>query len=103
MAATLARAGRVRLETIVGSLAAFCTTVSYVPQVRKTWRTGETGDLSLRMVLLLAAGLGLWIVYGFLKGDWVIVAANTISLSLLCVILFFKMRELRQGRQTGGA
>jgi MtN3 and saliva related transmembrane protein len=83
------------VETIVGSLAAFCTTVSYVPQVWKTWRTGQTGDLSLRMVLLLASGLGLWIVYGFLKGDWVIIVANAISLSLLAVILFFKLRERR--------
>lgn len=49
------------LETLIGAAAAFCTTVSYVPQLRKCWTTGETGDLSLKM-LLLAAGLSLWIV-----------------------------------------
>ena len=45
------------LETLIGGAAAFCTTVSYVPQLRKCWTTGETGDLSLKMLLLLVAGL----------------------------------------------
>lgn len=80
------------LETIVGSAAAVFTTLSYVPQVRKTWATGETGDLSLKMLLLLATGLGLWVAYGLLKGDWVIVAANSVSLALLMVVLSFKVR-----------
>jgi MtN3 and saliva related transmembrane protein len=33
-------------------------------------------DLSLKMLLLLAAGLALWLVYGVLKGDFVIIAAT---------------------------
>jgi MtN3 and saliva related transmembrane protein len=68
------------LETVVGFVAAFCTTVSYVPQVRKCWRTGSTGDLSLKMILLLAAGISLWLVYGIMKGDLVIMLANGASL-----------------------
>ena len=46
------------LETLIGAAAALCTTVSYIPQLRKCWETGETGDLSLKMLLLLASGLG---------------------------------------------
>jgi MtN3 and saliva related transmembrane protein len=80
------------LETLIGAAAAFCTTVSYVPQLRKCWQTGETGDLSLKMLLLLAAGLGLWLIYGFMRADTVIVVANAISLALLGGILFFKLR-----------
>ena len=82
------------METVVGSVAALCTTASYVPQVMKTVRTGETGDLSLRMLVLLAAGLGLWVVYGALKTDWVIIAANVASLSMLAMILYFKIRQI---------
>jgi MtN3 and saliva related transmembrane protein len=40
------------LETLIGTGAAFCTTISYVPQLKKSWTTGETGDLSLKMLLL---------------------------------------------------
>ena len=81
------------LETFIGAAAAFCTTVSYIPQLKKVWSTGETGDLSLKMLLLLAAGLGLWILYGLIRADIVIVVANTVSLTLLACIIFFKMRE----------
>ena len=79
------------LETAIGVAAALCTTVSYIPQLRKCWKTGETGDLSLKMLLLLAAGLGLWLLYGFLRSDAVIVVANAVSLALLggmaCVMI----------------
>ena len=81
------------LETFVGVAAAFCTTVSYIPQLKKVWETGETGDLSLKMLLFLAAGLGLWIVYGLMRADFVIIAANAISVTLLSCIIFFKLRE----------
>lgn len=81
------------LDTIIGSSAAFCTTVSYIPQVRKCWSTGETGDISLKMLLFLALGLSLWMVYGAMKSDVVIVIANGTSLALVGTVLFFKLRE----------
>ena len=37
------------LTTFVGLIAAFCTTVSYFPQLKKCWETGSAGDLSLKM------------------------------------------------------
>jgi MtN3 and saliva related transmembrane protein len=81
------------LETFIGGSAAFCTTASYIPQLRKCWATGETGDLSLKMLLLLATGLALWLLYGFLRSDPVIMLANGVSLALLGGILFFKLRS----------
>jgi MtN3 and saliva related transmembrane protein len=81
------------VETLVGGTAAFCTTLSYIPQLRKCWATGETGDLSLKMLLLLLCGLSLWVIYGLLRGDWVIITANSISLALLLTILGFKLRN----------
>ena len=79
--------------TLVGSAAAFCTTASYFPQLRKCWKTGEAGDLSLWMFLVLSTGVALWIAYGFLKSDYVIVTANAVSLCALLGILYFKLRE----------
>jgi len=78
----------------VGGMAAFCTTISYFPQLRKCWQTGHTGDLALLMFLVLAAGVALWILYGVLKSDPVIMLANTVSLILLLAILYFKLREV---------
>jgi MtN3 and saliva related transmembrane protein len=83
--------------TVIGLMAAFCTTVSYYPQLKKCWATGSAGDLSLKMFLTLAAGVALWVVYVFLQSDVVIIIANAVSLALLMGILYFKLRE-RAGR-----
>jgi MtN3 and saliva related transmembrane protein len=79
--------------TLIGSVAAFCTTISYFPQLKKCWDTGSAGDLSLKMFASLATGVALWVLYGFLKSDVVIVLANGVSLTLLFGILYFKLKE----------
>lgn len=91
------------LDTLVGLAAAVLTSASYVPQVRKCWRTRQTEDLSLRMLLILSGGIGLWVVYGLLRGDAVIVLANGVSLMLLGNLLYFKLAErTRSGRTRAG-
>ena len=82
------------LTTIVGVIAAICTTVSYYPQLKKCWETHSAGDLSLTMFSVLAAGVALWVVYGVLKSDLVIILANVVSLLLLSGILYFKLKEM---------
>jgi MtN3 and saliva related transmembrane protein len=79
--------------TLIGLLAAFCTTVSYYPQLKKCWTTGSAGDLSLTMFVTLSTGVGLWVIYGLLKNDFVIIIANAVSLALLMGILYFKLRD----------
>ena|SRR6188508_2504736 len=87
------------IATALGALAACLTTAANVPQVLKCIRTGRSGDLSLRMLILLCSGLLLWLIYGLLRGDLLIVAANAISLALCGVLLIFKYRErCREGR-----
>jgi MtN3 and saliva related transmembrane protein len=82
------------LTTFVGLAAACCTTASYFPQLKKCWDTGKTHDLSFKMLSILWSGIALWVVYGILQGDWVIMLANAVSLALLSGILFFKLREI---------
>ena len=47
----------------------------------------------MKMFITLSAGIGLWVVYGFLKNDFVIIIANAVSLALLMGILYFKLRD----------
>jgi MtN3 and saliva related transmembrane protein len=79
----------------IGACAALLTSLSYIPQVRKAWPRGSTADLSLRMLVVLTAGLVLWVVYGLLKSDWVIVAANSVGATLSASVLAFKIRDMR--------
>ena len=81
------------VTTLVGLMAALCTTASYIPQLKKCWETGSAGDLSLKMFSILAAGIALWVLYGVLQGDIVIILANSASLVLLAGILYFRLRE----------
>jgi MtN3 and saliva related transmembrane protein len=81
------------IETLVGSAAAVCTTTCYVPQLHKAWKTGDAGDVSLKMLLILAAGVGLWTIYGIIKDDFVIIVANGVSLTFVLMMIFFKLRS----------
>ena len=84
------------LPSLIALAAAFCTTISYFPQLKKCWDTGSAGDLSLKMFSILAVGIALWVVYGSLQADLVIVVANITSFALLMGILWFKLRERRR-------
>ncbi|HYI29687.1 MAG TPA: SemiSWEET transporter [Bradyrhizobium sp.] len=81
----------------IGACAAVLTSLSYIPQVLKAWPRGSTHDLSLKMLTALTTGLLVWIGYGLLKGDWVIVAANGVGATLSASVLAFKIRDMRSG------
>ena len=83
------------LITIIGLLAAALTSLSYIPQVKKALPPGSTGDLSSKTLAVLAAGLALWIGYGVLKGDYVIIVANAVGLALVSTLIGFKIRDAR--------
>jgi MtN3 and saliva related transmembrane protein len=87
-----------RLIPWIGIGAAVLTSLSYIPQVRKAWPRGSTSDLSLKMLVALTTGLALWIGYGLLKSDWVIVAANSVGAALSGSVLAFKIRDIRSGQ-----
>ena len=77
----------------VGLVAAALTTLSYIPQVRKAYPRGSTGDLSLKTLLALGAGLALWVVYGLIRGDKVIIVANSVGVALVVTLVVFKLRD----------
>jgi MtN3 and saliva related transmembrane protein len=78
--------------TVLGLLAAACTTLAFVPQAVKTWRTRSTDDLSLHMYLLFVVGVALWLVYGLALDSLPLIAANAVTLALAASILFVKLR-----------
>jgi len=77
--------------TIIGLAAGFCTTLTFLPQALKTWRTKSTKDLSLGMYLIFCTGVALWLTYGILKSDLPIIITNAVTLILALSILYFKL------------
>jgi MtN3 and saliva related transmembrane protein len=76
----------------VGSVAAFCTTISFVPQLIRVWTRKSARDISLMMFLLFAFGVGCWLIYGLGIGSAPIIAANAVTLALALAILVLKIR-----------
>ena len=83
------------IATVIGLTAAVCTAAANLPQLKKAWVTGQTDDLSLKTLLLFGSGLVLWIIYGVLQKDVVIMLANGISLVILSAILYLKVLQPR--------
>jgi MtN3 and saliva related transmembrane protein len=77
---------------IIGLIAAFFTTASFVPQVVKTWKSKSVENLSLSMYLVMLTGVILWLVYGFYINSLSIILANIITITLVCVIIILKLR-----------
>ena len=80
------------VTTVIGLVAAACTTFSFVPQAVRIMKIKETRDLSLLMCISLEAGISLWFVYGMLIGNVPIMLANGITLILTTVVLLLKIR-----------
>ena len=85
------------LTNLIGSAAAFLTTVSFLPQAWQSFRTRDVSGVSLSMYSVFTAGVALWLAYGLLLGSWPMVIANTITLGLAVAILCMKLLYGRPG------
>jgi MtN3 and saliva related transmembrane protein len=77
---------------IIGYLAAFGTTVSFLPQAIKTIRTKDTSGISLGMYALFTTGTLFWLIYGIMSGSLPVAIANAITLLFASIILAYKVR-----------
>ena len=77
----------------VGYIAAILATSSFLPQVIKTVRSGQTKDISLAMYVLFCSGVALWLVYGFMIQARPVIVANFATLMLSGTILVMKIRR----------
>ncbi len=77
--------------TLIGSIAAVCTTIAFLPQVIRVYRTKHTRDLSLPMYVIFCLGVFLWAWYGFLTHSLPIILANGLTLVLCAYILAMKI------------
>ena len=78
--------------TIVGFIAGLVTTAANLPQVWKTYRNKSGEGLSFRMLLTLAIGLALWIVYGIMSKSLPLIVTNAIVLPLILLLIGMKLK-----------
>lgn len=80
---------------VVAYAAGTLTTLAFVPQVVKTWRSKSVRDLSFVTLAAFTAGVFLWLVYGLMRHEPPIIAANAVTLALGGVLVVFKVRHGR--------
>lgn len=78
--------------TILGFIAGFLTTVAFIPQVVKIWKTRSAKDVSLPTFAAFSVGVGLWLAYGFMKQEPPMILWNGVTLLLAMAILGMKIK-----------
>ena len=81
---------------LIGTGAALCSMVSFVPQIAKIVREHDASAVSLRMYAVTVTGFSLWIAYGWMTRAWPVTAANSVCLGLSATILTLKWRLERK-------
>ena len=82
------------MSDLIGTLAAFLTTFSFVPQALLAIRTRQTEGISLAMYAMFTTGVAAWLVYGLVLGALPIILANVVTLALASIILTIKIRSV---------
>jgi MtN3 and saliva related transmembrane protein len=77
---------------LIGWLATTFTTIAFVPQVWRAWKTRSARDLSLPMYLIFTTGVALWLTYGLLIYSWPIIIGNIVTLILAGCVLAMKLK-----------
>lgn len=74
----------------LGYIAGLCTTIAFIPQVIRTWKTRHAGDISYAMLILLISGVSLWLIYGMVIDEGPVIIANSVTLLLLLILTIMK-------------
>jgi MtN3 and saliva related transmembrane protein len=81
------------ITVLVGLTAGFITTIGFVPQIIKGYRTGSMKDVSLTMPIILMAGMSLWLSYGLIIQDLPIILWNSVAIVLNGAIVVLKFHN----------
>ncbi len=79
------------IGNLIGYPAATLTTVAFIPQAWKSWKTRDLSGISLPMYALFTLGVALWLGYGIVIGSAPVIAANSITLLLASIVLWLKI------------
>ncbi|GAB3656012.1 SemiSWEET transporter [Ramlibacter alkalitolerans] len=89
-----------QVSDVLGYLAATLTTVSFVPQAWRTFRTKDVSGISLKMYTLFTLGVAVWLAYGIVLGEVPMMIANSTTLLLAIPVLVMRIKYGRKQRKT---
>jgi 5'-nucleotidase len=84
----------------IGMVAAFCTTMAFVPQIVKLRKQGGE-DLSYSMLFLYLTGVLLWLAYGLRVHAVAVIWANALAAALVLLSIVLKANPPRKTLHAG--
>lgn len=75
----------------IGYFGSFLTSITFLPQVYKSWQSKSVGDLSIWMIFIVLLSTIVWLVYAFAIHSGPVISANLVVLALTLVLLYFKI------------
>lgn len=84
--------------TALGLLAGALTAGCWLPQLRRSWRTRSTTDISWAYLTVLTTGVALWLLYGVLVRDVAVIGTNAATAAALLTLAALKARFDRPTR-----
>ncbi len=79
------------LVEYIGYFGSFLTSITFLPQVYKSWQSKSVGDLSIWMIFIVLTSTIVWLVYAFAIHSGPVISANLVVLVLTLVLLYFKL------------
>jgi MtN3 and saliva related transmembrane protein len=77
---------------LLGYGACAVTALTFLPQVIKTWKEKSAKNVSLLMFIIAFVNEVMWIAYGVLRDDMVIIVTNVIMISMCSIMISLKLR-----------
>lgn len=82
----------VDIFTLLGFAAGVITSIGFIPQLIRGYRTKQLTDVSYWMPLVLTVGMALWLLYGVLRSDLAIMIANGVGVTCNILLVLLKKR-----------
>ena len=77
---------------LIGIIAGILVLSSFIPQLHKAYKTKKMSDLSIYLMGLIASGMFLWVVYGIIRRDPVIIGTNAAGFVLNIILMVLKLK-----------
>jgi MtN3 and saliva related transmembrane protein len=77
---------------ILGLIAGAVTSMGYLPQLYRGYKTKKLEDVSYFMPIVLAIGMSLWLLYGVFLEAFAVIVANAFGISCSLGLIIMKKR-----------
>lgn len=79
-------------KEIIGYIGGVMSSISFLPQVIKIWKTKSAEDLSMLTLIFLTSNITLWLTYGILINSTPLWLTNAIVLAMVLCLIYFKIK-----------